>query len=89
MEAAALTGGSGAAAAQPAPVAVAASPAASAAARSYTEPSYGFSADGDDVEVLVMNLTGVGAIPRERVLFDVQPHSFDLRVHDLEGKNYR
>ena len=74
LEATSTTTTATAAPAHPAPIAVAAAsppPAAAAAARSYVEPSYGFSADGDDVEVLVMDLAGVGAIPRERVLFDV------------------
>jgi hypothetical protein len=92
LEATSTTTTATAAPAHPAPIAVAAAsppPAAAAAARSYVEPSYGFSADGDDVEVLVMDLAGVGAIPRERVLFDVQPTSFDLRIHDLGGRHYR
>lgn len=58
-------------------------------ARTYTEPSYGFTSEGEWVEVLVMGLNGVATLPRDQIQFDVTNTSFDLRVHDLDGKSYR
>ena len=70
----------------PQPVAVGAAPSPSI---SYTEPKYGFSAEGDFVEILVLDLNGVGSLPKEQVTCDFTATSFDLRVHGLNGKNYR
>jgi len=78
----------------PVPVAPATAAAVAAAqqptSRTYTSlTSYGFSADGADVEVIVMDLPGVGALPRESVTCEFGPQSFDLRVHGLGGRDYR
>lgn len=76
----------------PQPVAVAVpstSSSGSPGAVSYTEPKYGFSAEGDFVEVLILDLAGVGSLPKEAVTCDFKPTSFDLKIHGLDGKNYR
>jgi calcyclin binding protein len=72
-----------------APVAVTASSSSSSSAVQWTEPKYGFDAEGEFVEVLVLDLPGVGGLPREQVTCDFTATSFDLRVVGLGGKNYR
>ena len=64
-------------------------PAAAAGAGGFVEPAFGFSAEGAYVEVLVMGLAGVGALPRERITCAFTATSFDLRVLGLGGRDYR
>lgn len=72
-----------------APLLVTGPPSASPRPVTYTQPSYGFSSEGEFVEVLLLDLPGVGALPRELVTAAFTPTSFDLRVHGLGGRNYR
>ena len=70
--------------------AAAAVPAASAAdVTTYETLKYGFSSEGADVEVLLLDLPGVGALPRDAVSCDFTATSFDLRIRGLAGRNYR
>ena len=52
-------------------------------------PSFGWDQKGDWVNVMVMGLNGVGALDKSEVSCDFTKDSFDLRVHNLNGKNYR
>lgn len=83
-------------------MAVAAAPAASAAAAShvtgvaaapkdviYAPITYGWEQNKEFVEVLCLDLKGVGFLPADAVACDFHPASFDLRIHGLNGKNYR
>ena len=44
---------------------------------------------GDWVNVMVMGLDGVGSLDKSEVVCDFTKDSFDLRVHNLDGRNYR
>ena len=55
----------------------------------YEPLRYGFSTEGDNVEVTVLDAVGVGALPRENISVEFGTQSFDLRIHGLGGKNYR
>lgn len=73
----------------PAPPAPVAAPPVDAAVAYTPLESYGFSSEGDFVEVLVLDLPGVGALPKESVTATFTTTSFDLKIHGLGGRNFR
>ena len=79
-------------AASASPVAISvASSASSSPSVWYDEPSYGWTEAGEFVEILVTDerLRGVGSLPKESVSCDFTDSSFDLKIHGLDGRNFR
>ena len=67
-----------------------AAPAPATTPVSYTSvENYGFASEGEYVEVLLLDLPGVGALPPDAVTVAFTPTSFDLKIHGLGGRNYR
>lgn len=72
------------------PDAAASAPAAATAPVTYVPlESYGFASEGDFVEVICLDLPGVGSLPKDAVVATFEPRSFDLRILGLSGRNYR
>ena len=64
-------------------------PAAIPGAKYLVPPSFGWDQKGDWVTVYVRDLPGVGSLERSKVTCDFAVDTFDLCIHDLDGKNYR
>jgi hypothetical protein len=51
---------------------------------------FGWEDAGDGVTVLILDgMRGVGALPKGAVVADFTEHAFDVRIHGLDGKNFR
>ena len=64
-------------------------PAAIPGAKYIVPPSFAWDQSDAYVTVYVRDLIGVGSLDKSKVTVDFTKESFDLCVHDLEGKNYR
>jgi calcyclin binding protein len=64
-------------------------PAAIPGAKYVVPPSFGWDQKGDWVTISIRDLPGVGSLDKSKVSCDFTSDSFDLCIHDLDGKNYR
>ena len=64
-------------------------PAAVPGAKYVVPSSFGWDQKGDWITIYIRDLPGVGALDKSKVTCDFSKDSFDLCIHDLDGKNYR
>ena len=52
--------------------------------------SFGWEQDDKNVKVRVISgIDGVGSVPKENIIVEFTNNSFDLKIHELKGANYR
>ena len=64
-------------------------PSAVPGAKYIVPSSFGWDQKGDWVTVSIRDLPGVGSLDSSKIVCNFTSDSFDLCIHDLDGKNYR
>ena len=55
-----------------------------------TIAKFGWDQEGKKVKVYITSgIDGVGSIPKDNISCEFEDTSFDLKIQDLNGKNYR